>query len=240
VVSRCPPPIVHTFPARRANQAGLRHRGRAGALLCCLLLCAAVAHADDPPTQVPAAFGHYVAALADRDGAAAVGMVTRGSLAREERLRDLALAAPPATVAALPMTDRLAVLRLRHEFTAAELRPLSGADLIPIAVEEAWSSPKPLAALTVVGVERAGDTATLRVERAGEPVPVRLVFRREQGTWKIDLVELARGSDAPLAETLASRTERAKVPVEEVMRWVIEDTSGHLVDKDLWQPLAPD
>ena len=57
-------------------------------------------------------------------------------------------------VAALPPADRLMVLRLRHEFTAEELRPLTGADLIRIAVEEAWSSPKVLAALTVAASRR--------------------------------------------------------------------------------------
>ena len=183
------------------------------------------------------AFARYVAALAARDGVEAARLVTAGSLAREEALRDLALTAPPATVAALPTADRLAVLRLRHEFTAEELEPLHGEDLVRIAAEEAWTSPRPLSALTVTGIAEDGDTATLEVERGGEPVPVRLVLRREQDAWKLDLVALARGSDAALAETLAFRAERAKVPVEEVLRWVIEDSSGHLVDKDLSQPL---
>ena len=193
----------------------------------------------DPDLAVRDAFARYVAALEARDGATAATLVTAASLAREEHLRDLALEAPRATVAALPPSDQLAVLRLRHEFTADELRPLTGTDLVRIAVEEAWSSPKPLAVLTVTGVETTGDTSTLRVARAGEPVPVRLVFRREQGTWKLDLSALARSSDAALGETLAFRADRAKVPVEEILRWVIEDTSGHLVDKDLWQPLEP-
>ena len=104
--------------------------------------------------------------------------------------------------AALPPADRLMVLRLRHEFTADELRPLSGADLIRIGVEEAWSSPKVLAPLAITAVDETGDLATARVERAGEPVPIRLLFRRDAGRWRLDLVELARGSDAALAETL--------------------------------------
>jgi hypothetical protein len=202
------------------------------------LLLAPPALADAGPA-VRDAFARYVAALEARDGATAATLVTAAGLAREEHLRDLALTAPRATVAALPHSDLLAILRLRHEFTAAELRPLGGADLVRIAVEEAWSSPKPLAVLTVTAVEEAGDTATLRVARAGEPVPVRLVLRREQGGWKLDLAELARGADAAFAQTLSFRAERAKVPVDEVLRWVIEDSSGHLVDKDLWQPLAP-
>ena len=148
--------------------------------------------------QVRAAFARYVAAVAARDGAAAVGLVTPASLAHQERLRDLALVAPREQLAALPSADRLMVLRLRHEFTAEELRPLSGADLIRIGVEEAWSSPKVLAPLAITAVEETGDPATARVERAGEPVPIRLLFRRDAGRWRLDLVELARGSDAAL------------------------------------------
>ena len=205
-------------------------------LLILLLLLARPAFADAGPAE---AFARYVAALQARDGAAAAALVTAASLAREETLRDLALTAPPDAVAALPMADRIAVLRLRHEFTAEELRPLAGADLLGLAVAEEWTSPKPLAVLTVTGAAVAGDTATLRVERGGEVVPVRLVLRREQGAWKLDLVDLARGSDAALAETVAFRATRAKVPPDEVLRWVIEDSSGHLVDKDLAEPLAP-
>jgi hypothetical protein len=208
----------------------------AGAALACLL-GATLAHADDAAGRIETAYRRYVSALAARDGAAAAKMVTAGSLEREERLRDLALTAPADIVAALPPADRLAVLRLRHEFTAEELAPLDGADLIRIAVEEAWASPKALSVLAVAAVEEEGDVAMLRVERGGEPVPVRLILRREQGRWKLDLGELARGSDAALAETISLRAERAKVPVEEVLRWIIEDSSGHLVDKDLSQPL---
>lgn len=208
-----------------------------GVVLACLL-GTAVARADEAD-KIRAAYGRYVAALTARDGAAAT-MVTAASLEREEQLRDLALTAPAETVAAQPAADRLAVLRLRHEFTAEELRPLDGADLVRIAVEEAWSSPKPLSALTVTGVEEDGNVAALRVERAGEPVPVRLVLRREQGLWKLDLVALARGSEAALTATIASRAGRAKVPVEEVLRWIVEDSSGHLVNKDLSRPLLAD
>ena len=208
--------------------------GWAGVVGLVLLALPAWADAGLAPRDV---FPRYVAALQARDGDAAAALVTAGSLAREERLRDLALSSPAATVDALPPADRLAVLRLRHEFTADELRPLSGADLVRIAVEEAWSSPKPLAVLTVTGTQEAGDTAVLRVERAGEPVPVRLVLRREAGQWRLDLVELARGSDAALAEALALRAVRAGASEDEVIRWVIEDTSGHLVEKDLWRPL---
>ena len=213
---------------------GQTRRGLALAVAGMLLAATTLA---ETVNSVPAAFDAYRAAVTARDGSAAVDLVTAGSQAFYQRLRDAALTAAPREVADLPPADQLMVLRLRHEFTAAELQPLNGAELIRIAVSEAWASPKVLAPLTVVAVDETGDTATARVERAGEAVPIRLVFRRENAAWKLDLPELARGSDAALAETLAFRARRAKVTVDEVLRWVIEDTSGHLVDKDLWQPL---
>src|SRR5689334_371874 len=90
-------------------------------------LLPAIATAEDAVGGIQAAYQRYVAALAPRDGVAAAAMVTAASLEREERLRGLALTAPAETVAALLPADRLAVLRLRHEFTAAELAPLHGA-----------------------------------------------------------------------------------------------------------------
>jgi hypothetical protein len=200
-----------------------------------VLASAAWAEAGQPARD---AFARYAAAVRARDGAAAARLVTSGSLAREEKLRDFALDAPPATVMALPPTDRLAVLRLRHEFTAEELRPLSGADLVRTAVDEAWYSPKVLAALTPAEVEVTGGVAMLRVERAGDAVPVRLVLRQEFGAWWIDLGELAWGSDGPLEAALRERAAQAGVDLETAMKWAIEDTSGHLVDKDLWRPLV--
>jgi hypothetical protein len=200
------------------------------------MVLAVPAHAEEDEA-VRAAFARWRAVTAARDGAAAAELVTERSRAYLSQLQDMALAAPRSTIETLPPADLLMVLRLRHEFTADELRPLSGGELIRISVEEAWSSPKVLAPLTVGAVDLAGEIASLWVERAGEPVPIRLLFRREQGAWKLDLVALARGSDAALAETLVFRAARARVPMEEVLRWAIEDTSGHLVDKDLWAPL---
>lgn len=213
-------------------------RARAWPALALAALLLALPARADTDADVRASFQRYVAALAARDGLAAVTLVTPTSLAHQERLRDLALRAPRAEVQALPMADRLMVLRLRHEFTAAELRPLSGADLLRIAVDEAWNSPKPLQVLTIAGVEEGRDTAIASVTRAGEPVPLRLVFHQDPNGWRLDLVELARVSDAPLAATLTFRAGRAKVDLDAALRWAIEDTSGHLVDKDLWLPLA--
>ena len=64
------------------------------------------------------------------------------------------------------------------------------------------------------------------------------MFHTGPDGWRLDLVELARASDAALAATLAFRAERAKVDLDTALRWALEDTSGHLVDKDLWRPLA--
>jgi hypothetical protein len=201
-----------------------------------LALLAGTARAD-PGSEVRAQFDRYRAALVARDGAAAVALVTPASLAYHEHLRDLALRAPREQVAALPITDRLMVFRLRHEFTAAELRPLSGADLVRTGVEEAWSSPKTLQPITLATVELTAGSAVATPTRAGEPVPMRLVFRPGAGSWQLDLAELARGAEDVLETTLRFRAERAGVDLDTAMRWAIEDTSGHLVDKDLWLPL---
>ena len=200
-----------------------------------VLASAAWAEAGQPARD---AFARYVAAVRERDGTAAARLVTSGSLAREEKLRDFALNAPPATVMALPPTDRLAVLRLRHEFTVEAFSPaLPGRSRLAPPSTRPGTAPRCGRAHPGRGL---GDrrVAMLRVERAGDAVPVRLVLRQEFGAWRIDLGELARGSDRPRRPRCGERAAQAGVDLETAMKWAIEDTSGHLVDKDLWRPLV--
>lgn len=197
---------------------------------------AAPAHAGDAE-DVRATFDRYRQAALAHDGTTAASVVTPGSLDYYQHMRDLALDAPRGQVDALPMADRLLVLRLRHEFDAAELQPLSGADLIRTSIEEAWSSPKALLPISVGAVAIHADQAAATATRAGEPVAIRLVFQLVAGNWRLDLTELARGSDTALADALRYRADRAKVDLDTATRWALEDTSGHLVGKDLWAPL---
>jgi hypothetical protein len=200
------------------------------------LVLTAPAHANDAD-DIRSVFDRYRQAALAHDGATAAGLVTPGSLDYYQHLRDLALQAPRTEVEVLPMADRLLVFRLRHEFTAAELQPLSGADLVRTSIEEAWSGPKALLPIIITTVEVGADTAIATPTRAGEPVPIRLLFRPSESGWQLDLVELARGSDKALEEALRFRANRAKVDIDTATRWAIEDTSGHLVDKDLWLPI---
>ena len=206
------------------------------AAMLAAVVSAVPAYADDAD-DIRAAFDRYRQAALTHDGAAAAGLVTPGSLDHYQRLRDLALRGPRSEVEALPMADRLLVFRMRHEFTAVELQPMSGADLIRTSIEEAWSAPKVLVPLTITSVAVVADAAVATPTRAGDPVPIRLLFRPSAGGWQLDLVELARGADTALEEALRFRANRAKVDLDTVTRWAIEDTSGHLVDKDLWVPL---
>jgi hypothetical protein len=211
-----------------------------GLLLALTLHRAASAQDGDAAAEIRTAFARYRQALLARDGQAAAAAVTRASHAWHERLRDLALAAPREQVAALPLADRLAVLRLRHEFTAAELAPLSGAELIAVSVAEAWSSPATLQKLELATIEATGDTATAAVARGGDATPIGFTFRREAGVWRLDLVALARAAEPTLAEALAELAARTGADPDRTLPLAIEHSSGHLVDKDLWQPLLPD
>lgn len=221
--------------ARSIVTAHLARHWRA-AMLAAIVLTAP-AHADDAE-DVRSVFYHYRQAALAHDGGGAAGLVTPGSVDYFQKMRDLALRAQRTELEMLPMADRLLVFRLRHEFTATELEPLSGADLIRTSIDEAWTSPKVLLPITITSVDVGAGAATATPSRAGEPVPIRLVFRRSAASWRLDLVELARGSDAALEEALRLRANRARVDLDTATRWAIEDTSGHLVDKDLWVPLA--
>lgn len=221
----CRPPLVQA--------------GRLLSTLLALLLAVLPAAAQDAAALVRASFERYRQAVLAGDGGAAAALVTADSHAYYARMRDLALRAPRAEVAALPPADRLTVLRLRHEFTAEELAPLSGAALVGLSVEERWSAAHTLRRLALGEIELRGAEAVATVHQAGAEMPIRFLFRREGEDWKLDLAHLARASDPALTAALQALAERTGMDLDGVLVRMVEEASGHLVDKDLSAPLAP-
>jgi hypothetical protein len=214
------------------------HAGRI--LLALLLAVRAVAAQEDAAALVRTSFERYRQAVLAEDGAVAAALVTAGSHAYYARMRDLALHASCAELRVLPPADRLTVLRLRHEFTAEELAPLSGAALIGLSVAERWSASRTLRRLTLGEVELRGEEeAVAVVHQVGAEASICFLFRHEGGDWKLDLAHLARASDPALTVALQACAERTGADPDEVLVRMVENASGHLVDKDLWAPLDP-
>jgi hypothetical protein len=188
-------------------------------------------------TAIRAAFGRYRDALLARDGFGAAAAVTATSHAYYARLRDLALHADRRTLERLGLAEQVAILRLRHEFTAEELMPLSGSELIATSVAESWDSSNALQRLQIDKVDLQRDEALATVLPSSDTAPLSYRFELDHGEWKLDLVHLAQSSGPILAEALELLARRTRTHGTDALVLAVERSSGHLVEKDLFAPL---
>jgi hypothetical protein len=172
-------------------------------------------------------------ALLDKSGARAVPHLDSGSIAYYDRLRTLALTAPESEVRALPLLDRLGVLRLRHTFPPESLRGASGTDLLVLAVNEGFIGKESVEKAELGRIEVNGGEARAQLTASGKPTSASLRFVREKDAWHLDLMPLmAEGS-----RMLEAQARRAGAPEDDVLLMVIERLSGRRPDASIWQPL---
>lgn len=204
-------------------------------LLCATLLSAtALASGADSPA---AAFERYRQALLAKDGRAATATLDAESVAYYERMRKLALHGAPAAVKALPLIDRISVLRMRHEVGRARLEQMDGAALITYAVDHGWVSESSVRQAKVGKVVVKGNSATGRIVVGDQVAPPEFSWRfhREAGVWKFNLVSLFR-----LGEGAVRETARQSGGTEDEFAFaILEKLSGKALSEDIWQPLSP-
>lgn len=204
------------------------------ALACVAGGCAGGSGADDA-AAIRATFAAYHAALAARDGRRVLALVDRGTVAWYDEARKLALYAPPERLRALPLTQRLQVLMLRHLLDYRTVSQMTGGDVLRYLVEQGWASGAPpgdragLAQLRIEG-DRARAVLNVR-ERA---TPIVWGFRREDGRWKIDLTSVL-----PLAaRTMAIVVDRSGLTEDEFLLKVLERRTGRPATEVIWSPLG--
>lgn len=189
----------------------------------------ALAAAGDPADRdrraVMAAFADAQAVLAAGKGTSAVPMLSRSTRDRLEIIRAEAVAGDPRGNAALGPTDKFAALGLRLHLTPSQLRRMSISDLANQALARRWLGPNVIRGSRIDSVRLDGDRATARLLVNDAPAPLPVEFRREGGTWKIDLTNVAAAGDQMLR--LAAIT--SKRSENETIATILENLSGRPV-----------
>jgi hypothetical protein len=202
--------------------------------LAALLLTAAAA----PSAAVLArrSFDAFKRALAERDGEAAVALLSTPSLAEWERERHVALHGSPDEVHALAPGPRLAVLALRHAQPVFLLRDGTPPELAAAAVRSGLADREALELIEISDIAARGDQASGQLTASGLPSGVRAGFVRERGAWKLDLP-----ASLDAAGRMVAQTARATGSSEDaVIVNLIGAASGERVGDEIWQPLLRD
>lgn len=171
------------------------------ALLLALLLAAgtpAWAQTTSPPApQAPApsaderavadVFAKAQAALTQRRGSTAVGLLSTGSVARLNAIREAARSGDSVRLGRLEPAERFAALGLRRNLSSSELRRMDLGGLADHALEKGWLGPNLIRQAALGPVRVRGDRATALLLVNNRPAIVQADFLREPAGWRIDL-----------------------------------------------------
>ena len=185
--------------------------------------------------EVLAAFKGYKEAILTQKGEDAAGWVTKGTIAEYQRYIDWALEADRKTVEGLSMINRVQVLTMRHRVPAEDLRKATGKSIFIHAVKEDWIGKDGVIRTELADdIAVAGERATGSVLIGGEPAPLKFHFRKEEGKWRFDLVELMTAT-GPAFEAAA---KQAKMEENELIMKVLETVSGKKPEESVWTPVG--
>ncbi|QDU36936.1 hypothetical protein Mal4_12370 [Maioricimonas rarisocia] len=209
------------------------HRPVPLALMLAIVLTAGSCSGEPKPAQqIQNVFREFRTAIGNRDGFAAVGLVTAKSLQLYEEYRELALHADEETLQKRPPADQLQILLLRHRFTAEQLEQTTGPQLLASVIESGFYG-NSLESIQLGGIAVKDDMAHASAYIDGAPSTSRYLFWREDGDWKFDLAAMAKKSNQDLT-TLASQEERT--PTEQATH-MYSDITGEAVSPEMWQPM---
>jgi hypothetical protein len=196
--------------------------------------CSGADDAPDPARMLRSDYQRYATAVALKDGDAAAALVTDATLRYYSGLRDLALTADRATLSRQRIVDQLAVLSMRANVPAAVLRGGASRDVLAAAVVHDVISGGGAGTTELSAVSVKGDAATADLGVAGGSQVVRLTFRRDEGTWKVDLTALL----APAEAGLKSALTREKLTTRAMLTQVMTQRVGAAKAATLWEPLG--
>jgi hypothetical protein len=185
--------------------------------------------------DVAAAFKGYKEAILAQKGEEAAGWVTKGTLDEYQRYIDWALEADRKTVEGLSMMNRVQVLTMRHRVPAEDLRKATGRSIFIHAVDQDWIGKDGVIRTELTeDVAVAGERATGAVTIGGELAPMKFHFRKEDGKWRLDLIELIKFS----GPALQAAAEQAGMEENELILKVLEMVSGQKPAGTIWEAVG--
>lgn len=183
---------------------------RAFLVLLCLSFPALAAPRAPEEAPVVAVFERARGALGAGEGAAVLGMLSKGSVSKLDTIRSAARAGDGPSLQRLDSAGRFAALGLRRFLTPAELRRMKTADIADLALKKGWLGPNVISQAGLGPVRVRGDRANALVLVDGKPSLVQADFVREGGQWRIDLTQLFNTSSAMIDgfAAIAGKSER--------------------------------
>lgn len=153
-------------------------------------------------------------------------------------IKNLALTADRSVLEKLKPINRFQVLALRHIKDAQELAGMSDKRLFEQAVLQGWFyvGDKPDVRIDYIDL-MPGETEAMADIIFRSIIPdERLEFTKEQGIWKMNLLQLLPRQEENMLTTLHERGQSE----DEFFRNFLKEETGRDPSPDIWEPLLPE
>jgi hypothetical protein len=180
-------------------------------------------------------FHGYKAAILDQQGVQAADRVSTGTLDAYQRYRELALSGNRATLQALPITEQLQVLIIRHRIPIAQLHAMNGRAVFIYAVDRGWIGRESVERTSIGPVQVDGDTAIARMRLGQAEAPLDFEFLRQQGQWRFDLMPVIAMAESVFAQM----ARQYGLSEDQLVLNLVSAVSGIRAEESLWDAPAP-
>lgn len=165
-------------------------------------------------------------ALRDGDGKTAASLVTARTLQEYEKCRTLALDSSGTDFGELNQLTVMMVFQLRYLLAKAQLQEMSGREVFEWGVSGGMVKKDTLEAIQIHKVQYDDMAAFATVTQHGKVASDAMFnFRKEDGRWKLDMMEIARlgGNQLDEIRRLAGKTK------VEMAVYLLERTYGEQI-----------
>lgn len=183
--------------------------------------------------EINSAYENYKRSFANGNGLETANLVCKNTMVYYNSLHDLVLRADSNKLALSGLFERFTVLAIRQTVDWGRLRAMSGNDLFAYAVENGMIGKN--VAYTNIGniVLKNNNLARAELIVGGKPTQKYINFYREDGRWRVDLLEMLTEN----GKSLKKMIEQPGVNESESLVLFFEKTFGKAPAHELWLPV---
>ena len=180
------------------------------------------------------AFATCTDAIIGKNGDTLSNLVDSSTVAYFTKMQQLALKGGQGEVKALPLADRLTVVRLRHAFDKEAMTALTGTKVLMNAVNRGWLEAKALQKAKLEKIVISETQATAEFSVKDQPAPVSVAFVKENNMWHLNLMPIVKMTE-PVIQDLLKKSGKAE---NDFISQFVTQESGKPVRQTIWEPLA--
>jgi hypothetical protein len=203
-------------------------------LMLCLIGLIGCGGKNPEVEQVQTCFDAYKNAVIKQDGKFGATLVNSKTINYFGQMLEKTLHSPKSEVQNLRTSDKLLIVRARHQIAAEDLKKMTAADFFAYGIGNGWTD-KDVGNLELRHIGVSSDMAKAELIVAGKKAPSAMgfVFRKEDGQWKLNLLPMLANADQIFKQAI----HQQDVGEEEFILNIVESLSGTKVPDTIWNPV---